>query len=268
VRRSESGQESGQAAVEWSALLLVLAMLFAGLAYAVSRTEAWGLGEGVLHALVCAARGGCDDGPDALEQAYGAETAGLVRRYTPNVAYERRSAELPIDFRRCREVACSNGPSDPDQVARSDSGLPVTTFTRVVDRRSSGGALYLQYWFYYPQSFTAGIGRIFGHRWPGYHADDWEGVQLMVPPKGPVLARATAHGGYSSGWVPWKGWYLVHGGSHAGDVVDDGSGERTTQASDITVTPLEQMAGLRNEHFAIPPPWLKDVYRNPDSSSS
>jgi hypothetical protein len=37
MRRSESGQ----ATVEWSALLLLLAMLFAGLAYAVSRTEAW-----------------------------------------------------------------------------------------------------------------------------------------------------------------------------------------------------------------------------------
>jgi hypothetical protein len=267
VRRSDTGQESGQATVEWSALLLVLAMLFGGLAFAVSRTDAWGLGDDVLHALVCAAGGGCDDGPDALTEAYGAETAKLVRRYAPNVAYEQKSAELPIDFRRCRKLACSNGPSDPDQIARSDAGLPVTTFTRVVDRRPSGGALYLQYWFYYPQSFTGGIGRIIGHRWPGYHADDWEGYQVRIGPEG-ATARATAHGGYSSEWVPWKGWYLVHGGSHAGDVVSGTSGERTTPASELALTPLERMGGLASQRFAVLPPWLKDVYRDPESSGS
>jgi hypothetical protein len=268
VRRAESGQESGQAAVEWSALLLVLAMLFGGLAYAVSRTEAWGLGEDVLHALVCAAGGGCDDGPDALAEAYGAETAKLVRRYAPNVAYERRSAQLPIDFRRCRKLDCSNGPSHPGRIDHSDSGLPVTTFTRVVDRRSTGGALYLQYWFYYPQSFTGAVGRIFGHRWPGYHADDWEGYQVRVGPDGAATARATAHGGYSSGWTPATGWYRVSGGSHAGQVVSGSSGERTTPAPDVRLAPLERLADLGVQRFAIPPPWQKDVYRDPESSGS
>jgi hypothetical protein len=264
MRRSESGQ----ATVEWSALLLVLAMLFAGLAYAVSRTEAWGLGEGVLHALVCAAGGGCDDGPDTLEQAYGPDMAKLVRRYSPNVAYEHRSAELPIDFRRCREVACSNGADDAVRIGRTSTGLPVTAFTRVVDRRPSGGALYLQYWFYYPQSFSGAIGRIFGHRWPGYHADDWEGYQVRVGSGGTIAARATAHGGYSTGWTPSTGWYRVSGGSHAGQVVGGSAGERTTPASDLRLTPLERLTGLGVERFAIPPPWEKDVYRDPESAGS
>jgi hypothetical protein len=262
------GSEGGQATVEWSALLLVLALLFAGLGYVVARTQAWGVGSDVLHGLACAVGGGCEEGQDALERAYGRETAELVRRYSPSVAYEAKSAELPIDFRRCRKVECSNGPNAAARIDRSSAGLPVTAFTRVVDRRSSGGALYVQYWFYYPESFTGGVGRIFGHRWPGYHADDWEGVQLIVSENGSVSARATAHGGYSSPWKPWKGWYRVYGGSHAGEVVDSSSGERTTPASDLELTPLEGLEGLRIQRFAVSPPWLKDVYREPESASS
>jgi hypothetical protein len=261
-------EQAGQATVEWSALLLLLALLFAGLGYAVARTEAWGLGEGVLHALVCAVGGGCDEGQDALEQAYGPETAQLVRRYSPNVAYEAESAELPIDFRRCRKVDCSNGPAAPGEIKRSSAGLPVTAFTRVVDRRSSGGALYLQYWFYYPESFTAGIGRILGHRWPGYHADDWEGYQVRVGAGGSVAARATAHGGYGSGWTRPTSWYRVSGGSHAGDVVSNASGERTTRSSDLALMPIERLEHPGLQRFTISPPWLKDVYRDPESGSS
>jgi hypothetical protein len=264
MRRSQGGQ----ATVEWSALLLVVALLFAGLAYAVARTEAWGAGESVLDALVCAVSGGCEVEQDALEKAYGPATAALVQRYSPNVAYEARSAELPIDFRRCRKVECSNGPADPTRIARSSAGLPVTAFTRVVDRRPSGGALYLQYWFYYPESFTAGIGRVFGHRWPGYHADDWEGYQVRIGSGKAVAARATAHGGYSSAWTRVTNWYRVSGGSHAGTVVNGSSGERTTPAADLELAPLERLADLGAQRFAVLPPWLKDVYREPESSSS
>jgi hypothetical protein len=261
------GSEGGQATVEWSALLLVLALLFAGLGYAVARTQAWGVGSDVLHGLVCAVGGGCEERQDALERAYGRETAELVRRYSPNVAYEAKSAELPIDFRRCRKVECSNGPNAAARIDRSSAGLPVTAFTRVVDRRPSGGPLYLQYWFYYPESFTAGVGRIFGHRWPGYHADDWEGYQVRIGPGGAVAARATAHGGYSA-WKRLTNWYRVSGGSHAGAVVDSSSGERTTPASDLELTPLEGLEDLGIQRFAVSPPWLKDVYREPESASS
>jgi hypothetical protein len=260
--------QRGQASVEWSALLLVLALLFAGLGYAIARTEAWAYGSNVLHAFACAMGIGCDEGQDALTGAYGSELAGLVRRYSPNVAYEASSAQLPIDFRRCRKVECSNGSDDPKRIARSSAGLPVTAFTRVVDQRATGGPVYLQYWFYYPESFTAGIGRIFGHRWPGYHADDWEGYQVRIGPDGSVSARATAHGGYGDGWQPWQGWYWVHGGSHAGAVVGGASGERTTPASELALTPLERMGGLGGFRFEATPPWLKGVYRDPAFSGS
>jgi hypothetical protein len=264
MRRSQAGQ----ATVEWSALMLVTAVLLAGLGYAVAQTQAWGMGESVLHSLVCAVGGDCEAGPEALERAYGAETAALVRRYTPNVAYEQRSAALPVDFRRCRKQNCANGPNDPTEIARSDAGLPVTAFTRVVDRRVSGGALYIQYWFYYPESFSVGIGRVFGHRWPGYHADDWEGYQVRIEPGGQAAARATAHGGYGNGWSPVTAWYRVSGGSHAGQVSTGAAGERTTRSSELLLAPLEGMAGLADQRFQVSPPWAKDVYRDPESGNS
>ena len=262
-------RDSGQATVEWTALLLVATIVFAGLAYAVSRTDAWALGHGVVRSIACGIGLGCEDeGAELLARAYGKETAALVRRYAPNVTYERRSAELPVDFRSCRKLECSNGPDDPREIDRTSAGLPVSAFTRVVDRRAAGGALYVQYWFYYPESFSGGIGRMFGHRWPGYHPDDWEGVQLVLPGDGRVLARATAHGGYSSGWTRWSGWYRVSGGSHAGRIVDRSDGERTTRSSDLSLTPLERLRDLALKRFAISPPWFKAVYRDPESQSS
>jgi hypothetical protein len=262
--------ERGQATAEWSALVLLVAMLFSALAYAVARADTWRLGEGVLHSIVCAVQGGCTE-EGALERAYGDEIAQLVRRYSPNVVYERRSAQLPVDFRRCRKLDCSNGPSTPDETDRSSAGLPVTAFTRVIDRRPDRGALYVQYWFYYPESFTGGIGRKLGpfaHDWPGYHADDWEGYQVRIAPGGKVSARATAHGGYGGGWSSWTGWYRVSGGSHAGQLVAGADGERTTAATGLALVPLERLAELGDTRFEISPPWRKGVYKDPESTSS
>ena len=261
------GSERGQATVEWSALGLLLALLFATAGLAVARTDAWGFGDGIVHAITCAVQGGCEEG-DALDLAYGDDVAALVRRYSPNVVYDRGSAALPIDFRRCRKTECSDGSDDPAEIARSRAGLPVTAFTRVVDRRSAGGPMYLQYWFYYPESFSAGIGRLFGSSWPGYHPDDWEGYQVRVSSGGTVSARATAHGGYGAGWSPWTGWLHVLGGSHAGRLTDRSAGQRSTSASKIQLVPLERLEDAGRYGFEVPPPWDKDVYRSPESPGS
>lgn len=250
--------------------MLVVAFALAGLAWAVARVEAWRLGDAVLHAIVCAAGEGC---PDALEDAYGGEIAATLRRYAPNIVYEHDSAQLPVDFRRCRAVGCSDGSDRADEIDRSAAGLPVTAFTRVVDRRAAGGSLYAQYWLYFPQSFSGGIGRVLGRRWPGEHEDDWEGVQLRIAPGGQVSARATAHGGYKNtkhadGWGEWKGWYRVSGGSHAGHLVNGADGERTTHASSLRLVPLESLNGTGNYSFAISPPWRKGVYTDPEDRTS
>lgn len=172
------GREAGQATVEWSAIVLLVALLLGATAIALPPIAGSGLARALLHAITCGVRGGCEDGGLSLEGAYGRELAHTVRRYAPNVVYERRSAELPIDFRECRSVECSNGADEPRAIDRSAAGSPVTAFTRVIDRRGTGGSLYVQYWFYYPESFSGGIGRGLGplqDRWPGYHADDWGG---------------------------------------------------------------------------------------------
>jgi hypothetical protein len=263
MRRSQAGQ----ATIEWSALLLALAFALAALTVVVAKTDAWGLGERIVHALTCAVDGGCEE-RDSLDRAYGEELAEAVRSHAPNVVYERSSAALPVDFRRCRATGCSDGPDASGAIDRSASGLPVTAFTRVMDRRGDGGSLYIQYWFYYPESFTGGIGRIFGDAWPGFHPDDWESYQVRVSPGERIAARATAHGEYSSNWSTSGGWYRVLGGSHAGQLSGLPRDERITPGSSLTLVPLERLTDTDRYTFAVTPPWRKEVYTRPESASS
>ena len=95
---------------------LLLALLFATAAFTISRTDAWGFGERIVHSISCALQGGCAERA-SLDLAYGDEIAALVRRYSPNIAYERSSAALPIDFRRCRKTDCSDGSDAARQIA-------------------------------------------------------------------------------------------------------------------------------------------------------
>jgi hypothetical protein len=265
--------ERGQATVEWSALVLVVVLVLAGAGFVIARGDGWRFGQGVLDSIICAAFDRC---PDALEDAYGDDVARSVREYAPNIVYERRSAALPVDLRRCRRVECSNGSDRVETIDASELGLPVTAFTRVIDRRRETGTLYVQYWLYFPESFSGGIGRKLGplaQHWPGFHKDDWEGLQLRIGPSGRVAARATAHGQYknsidSNGWGHWTGWYRVSGGSHAGHLVRANTGERATPASSLRLVPLETLGGRDLERFAVSPPWKKDVYSDPESSSS
>jgi hypothetical protein len=268
---SHRGQ--GQATIEWSALVLLVGLALAGLGYIALRQDGWKLGDALVDAIVCVVADGC---PGALEEAYGSELARTVRDYAPNIVYERRSAQLPVDFRRCREPACSNGSDRMTPIEESELGLGVTAFTRVIDRRRSGGAVYVQYWLYFPESFTAGVGRNLGplvQQWPGYHADDWEGYQVRIAPDGRVTARASAHGRYRSSkhsgdWGRWTGWYRISGGSHAGHLVPGPTGERTTRARSLRLVPLEGLSATDLYRFEVSPPWRKVVYRDPESKIS
>jgi hypothetical protein len=266
-------REHGQAAVEWLGAVGVVVIVLA--AMGAPAAGAWRLGESVLHAIVCNAGGWCEDSR-ALERAYGDRTAALVRRFAPLIVYERGSAELPVDFRRCRRNACSDGPDRGAPIGRSDLGLRVTAFTHVIDERRRDGTLYLQYWLYFPESFTGGIGRKLGpftHLWPGFHRDDWEGFQVRIERGGKLSSRATAHGSYrgfkdEAGWGPWTGVYRVSGGSHAGHLVTRPTGERSTVSAALDLVPIERIPYRDLSRFEVSPPWRKEVYERPESGRS
>jgi hypothetical protein len=238
--------ERGQATIEWTALVLLAALAFAALlAVGMPHMDGRSYGGALARAIVCAARGGCDDGRDALTAAYGTRDAALVREYAPSIAYEPGEKEIPIDYRRCRTTRCGNAPDDRSlDVSRTDAGVPATAFTHVAHQ---GGRTFIQYWFYYPDSNTtwaasdklyAGAAaplnlahKVWGTvpkapRYPGFHHDDWEGYQVELGPDGEIRVRATAHHGYQyckqrqcqNEWGPWTGWTRVSRGSHAGHI--------------------------------------------------
>jgi hypothetical protein len=179
------GAERGQGTVEWIALVVLvsLAILVTGAAVGPSLPGAE-LARGLASKLVCAARvaGTCERGSEELAVEYGAEVAALIRQHAPTIRYRRGTAYLPIDHRSCRAVECASV-SATGAAWQTDAGLPATAFTRVLDCRAESigrsetegldcsgaraGKLYIQFWFYYPDSRTDPWGDA------GFHPDDW-----------------------------------------------------------------------------------------------
>ncbi len=305
------GGERGQGTVEWAAAVLLVAVLLVGAGVLIQAP--W-----LPHRLACAVLVTCRGEAAALERAYGGEVAGYVRAFAPSLAYERETLTLPVDFRRCREHGCSDAAAAAGRdVWRSRAGRQATIFTRAIDRRAGGGALYLQYWLYYPDSTYQGDARavdeaigdgplgltpagLLAHALAGYHADDWESVQVRVGRDGRVWSRASAHHGYAgrkrwpnlnelpvqppvpdpgrwrlvprartAAWTPSTGWARVTRGSHAGHIVAGPGGDRRTEADGIALVPLETLPDAdRITGFAIEPPWRKAVYHDPEATGT
>jgi hypothetical protein len=285
--------ERGQSTVEWVGLLALVALLFAALALLGVRVPGTALARAIGSRVLCAVAvaGSCGDEP-ALMAAYGTEVGELVRDHMPALAFEAGSRAVPVDWRRCRSAACGDG-GEEGEVRRTGAGLPVTAFVHVVDRRPRG-ALYIQYWLYYPDSATF-RGIPIAER-KGYHEDDWESVQVRIDEDGDVDQRASSHHGYNyresaanlasdagfgplreleetvgvraaNGWGPETGVLLVSGGSHAGNLGDD-AGPRFTPARAVHLVPLEPIAAEDRTSFAISPPWLKQVWRDPEAEGT
>lgn len=156
--------------------------------------------------------------------------------------------------------------------------------------------LYVQYWTYYADSATLRGVPIAGPK--GYHHDDWEGVQFRIGPDGSVDERASSHNGYNSGltsyrnwgsdaeisplkegaeavgaratngWGPETGYLFVSGGSHAGNTLDLTGAERYTPGRRVHLIPLEDIAPTSTANFAISPPWLKQVWLDPEAAGT
>lgn len=159
------------------------------------------------------------------------------------------------------------------------------------------GFLYVQYWFYYADSATLRGVPVAGPK--GYHHDDWESVQLRFGPDGEVSQRASSHHGYNysrstrnwgsdadidplevaaeavgarrrNGWGPETHLLLISGGSHAGNVLgsfDLDRVDRFTPGRRVHLVPLEELA-VEGAAFAISPPWLKDVWFDPEAEGT
>src|SRR4051812_9893448 len=104
--------ERGQATVEWTAVVLLVALALGAAVAVAPAVDGRSFGSSVAHAMVCAARGDCSAGNDALRGAYGARDTELLRRFAPNIVYEPGTHTLPVDFRRCRSHRCSDAPDD------------------------------------------------------------------------------------------------------------------------------------------------------------
>jgi hypothetical protein len=303
--------ERGQSTVEWTGTLCVVALLLVGLVAIGVQVPGGPLAEAVASRILCAASlaDGCGDEP-MLIASYGTEVGKLVREHMPMLAFEEGSRAVPIDFRRCRDTSCGDG-SDHGLVHRTDGGFAVTAFVHVVDCRageaesseaagancsgSRDGNLYIQYWTYYADSATLRGVPIVGDE--GYHADDWEGVQIRIGSDGEVDERASSHDGYNyahsvanwgsdagldpvkdaaeavgarapNGWGPETGLLLVSGGSHAGNAIGVPHVSHFTPGRRVHLIPLEPIGATDTSTFAINPPWLKRVWRDPEAEGT
>lgn len=291
--------ERGQGTVEWIGLVLVLSLTMLALVAVGTRVPGAALVRAVADQIICAASlaNGCGDEP-TLIAAYGSEVGELVRRHMPTIAFENGSRALPVDFRRCRRSECSDGVGE-GSIRETDEGLPVAAFVHVIDCRQgeadraeaagadcSGGRagnLYVQYWTYYADSATLRNVPIAGKK--GYHADDWESVQLRFRSDGKVDQRASSHHGYNhsrgignwgsdagviqhDGWGPATSLLFVSGGSHAGNAAGFPEITRFTPGRRVHLIPLEQIAATSTARFAVSPPWLKKVWFDPEAAGT
>jgi hypothetical protein len=157
------------------------------------------------------------------------------------------------------------------------------------------GRLYIQYWLYYANSATLRGMPVVGNQ--AEHDDDWESVDIRVNPDGTVDERASSHDGYNyslqdldwgsdagigilrdlaedldvrhpNGWGPETGLLLVSGGSHAGNATGAPRGTRYIPGRRVHLIPFEPIAANEHATFAVVPPWLKEVWLDPEAEGT
>src|SRR3954451_17128167 len=138
--------QHGQASVEWTAAVLVVALTLGAAVAFVPLIDGRSFGAWLARHVLCALHGHCEAGDGRLAAAYGGRDAELVRRFAPNLVYEAGPPTLPVDFRQCQSHRCSDAPDDQslDTARSSRTGTPAAAFTHVIRR---GGETFVQYWF-------------------------------------------------------------------------------------------------------------------------
>ena len=303
VRPVRLGETDGQATPEYVGLVLLVAAALSVVAVATPlASQSLRLARAVGETLICAVKGSpaCGLEADELTSAYGADVADLVRAHAPEIRFEDADyVSLPVDPRECRNRSCADT-SARGTLRESFVGQPATAFVRVIDCRDPGrpeppdvscegeraGNIYLQYWLYYPDSATRSLGRY------GYHPDDWESFQVRVGAGDAIASRASSHHSYNSdpeainlsdvgevgpvdlreaGWGPFGGYLWVSDGSHAGRSAGNDGFFRSVPAEALQLIPIETNLGRLDRlsfEEGIAPPWLKEVFRDPESEST
>jgi Flp pilus assembly pilin Flp len=145
------GSQRGAASVEHAGLLLLIALVLAGVGGAAlsNRTDSAEreLARAVAQKLRCAAQGPGPCWQDPLTEAYGRPLAGVVRALAPLPRAAGPSGLLPVDFRRCRQASCAAPGERPELTA---SNRRVTAFVTVRDERRANGTVSIDYWLYRP----------------------------------------------------------------------------------------------------------------------
>jgi hypothetical protein len=191
-------------------------------------------------------------------------------------------------------VVDCRGTAEEDEIDASGSEDPVL---RPDCSGPRAGSLYIQYWTYYVDSATLRGVPIAGAK--GFHEDDWEGVQIRIGQDGRIDQRASSHHGYNyvqsaanagsdtgliplrdaaegigtrphNGWGPETRLLVVSGGSHAGNTNGFLRVDRITPGRRVHLVPLEPIAEDEGAaySFAVSPPWLKRVWRDPEAEGT
>lgn len=294
-------RERGQATPEYVGLVLLAAAMLAVAGTLVGSVPGGDLTRAIASKLVCAVKGSGDCGeaatdlaarPTPIQRAYGGALAAIVAERVPAISFEEDEfVSLPVDFRECRERACSDSIRH-GSLEHTQTGLQPTAFTHVIDCRDAAAAaaqgldcsdwragnLYVQYWLYYPESWTRSYGR-----W-GFHEDDWESYQVRIGADGAADARASSHQGYNghegglgsvgsdlgklprTAWEPALDELHVAAGSHAGTTRAGEGDSRRIEPANLRILPLEPIVAAGGlPSFEVTPPWEKEVWRDPEA---
>ena len=238
-------EERGQSTVEWVGIVLLVAVLMAGLATTGITASPLGLLHSISRQMLCAVSlsRSCDREPP-LALAYGDSGAELIRANAPELFFGRDLLGLPVDYRTCRSPYCAEA-DQGGEVRESRAGEPVTLFTRVLDCRAEAimrdpvadcggeraGNFYIQFWAYYPESASLRGAPFLEEK--GYHPNDWESVQVRVGPDGEVSQRASSHNGHNhdrsvANWGSDIGWGFLSGAAEKAGLREPGGwGEKT-----------------------------------------
>src|SRR4051794_41951126 len=90
--------ERGQASVEWTGLVLLVALVFGALLTVVPAVDGRSYGSYLAHSILCSMRGGCASDDPALPRADGGGGRAVLQRVAPKIAYGPGAPSPPADL--------------------------------------------------------------------------------------------------------------------------------------------------------------------------